>query len=133
MKALSLKAILPLLLFASIAITSCKKDPPPAPQPVIEGSWIGKYGVGIKAPSSFYAFNILPGGKLEIKSSNNTVKGQGTWTLDGVTFTGVYTYTNTNETYNLAAKFDETEKTLFGSWGEGQVSAADGEFYLNKE
>lgn len=133
MKTLSLKAILLVLFFTAFATTSCKKDKVQAPQPVIEGSWLGKYGSGNNTPNTFYSFNILPNGVLQIKAPNNGITGTGTWKLDGVNFKGVYTYSNSNETYNLAAKFDENAKTITGSWGEGDVSAGDGEFYLNKQ
>lgn len=133
MKTLSLKAILLVLFFTAFATTSCKKDKVQAPQPVIEGSWLGKYGSGNNTPNTFYSFNILPNGVLQIKAPNNGITGAGTWKLDGVNFKGVYTYSNSNETYNLAAKFDENAKTITGSWGEGDVSAGDGEFYLNKQ
>ncbi len=133
MKALNLKSIFAVLFFTALAMTSCKKDDAPAPKPVIEGSWVGKYGVGNTTPSNYYAFNILPGGVLQIKAFDNGVIGTGTWSVDGINFKGVYTYSGTTETYNLAAKFNENAKTIIGSWGEGEVSAGDGEFYLDKQ
>jgi hypothetical protein len=131
MKTSQLKSIFAFLLLAAITFTSCKKDDP-APQDPIVGSWIGKYSTGNVQPATFYSFNILPNGVLQIRDFNKAVIGSGTWKLEDQTFYGVYTYEG-GDTYNLAAKYEAADGTITGSWGEGETNADDGEFFLNKE
>jgi len=134
MKSLNLKQILGILFMAAIAFTACsKKDSIPAPQPTIEGSWLGKYGNGNNAPVTFYSFNLLKGGVLEVRAQDNTVKGSGTWELNGEIFTAKYQYNVGFAKYNMAAKYDANAKTLTGSWVSGDTVADDGEFFLNKQ
>ena len=132
MKTSQLKSIFAFLLLAAVTFTSCKKDDP-APKDPIVGSWIGKYGVGNSAPSNLFSFNILPNGVLQVRDANKAVIGTGTWKLEEQTFFGVYTYNNGGETYNLAAKYEQADNSITGSWGEGESGAAAGEFYLNKQ
>ena len=132
MKTSQLQSFFAFLLLAAVAFTSCKKDDP-APQDPIIGSWIGKYGTGNSTPLTFYSFNILPNGILQVRDFNKAVIGTGKWKLEEQTFYGVYTYQDGGDTYNLAAKYEVADGTIIGSWGEGETDAGAGEFYLNKE
>jgi hypothetical protein len=134
---MNLKKMSAIFLFAAFTFISCKKEnvaPAPVPvHPAIEGSWLGKYGSGNNTPNSFYSFNILKGGLLEIKAQDNTVNGTGTWTLADGVFKAVYKYNASLAKYNVAGKYDEKAGTINGSWGAGEVNADDGEFFLNKQ
>lgn len=132
MKTSQLKHILAFAIVAFFTFTSCKKDTP-APQDPIVGSWVGMYGSGGEDANTFYAFNIRANGVLEIKGQDNKVLGSGTWKLESGTFTGIYTYDNFGDVYNLAAKYDEAAGELNGSWGSGKVSPDDGDFFLKKQ
>lgn len=136
MKALNLRSMLAVLFFAAVTMASCKKnnDDIVAPAPAIEGQWVGKYGSGANEPNVFFAFNILPGGVLQVLNQDKAVTGTGTWTLeDSQTFKGIYKYNNGLMQFNMAAKYDAAKKTITGSWGEGDTVAGDGEFFLNKQ
>jgi hypothetical protein len=134
MKALNLKLITMILSITAFTFISCKKDKNDVPAvPGIEGNWVGKYGSGNAELTLDYRFNILPGGKLQVKDNNDAIIGQGTWKLIEGTFEGIYGYAQNDDEYNLKAKYDEVEGSLFGSWGEGTENPDGGEFYLLKQ
>lgn len=132
MKTSQLKSIFAFLVLAVVTFTSCKKDAPEPSHPIV-GSWLGKYGSGNSEPSAFFSFRILPNGVVQVRDEVNTVIGTGTWKLDETTFTCIYTYEQGGGTYNLAAKYDEVEGNIIGSWGEGEVDTSAGDFYLVKQ
>ena len=131
MKTSQLKTIFSFLLLAAMSFSSCKKDDP-APKDPIAGSWVGKYGYGNDVPETFYSFVILPNGLWQIRADDKSILGTGTWKLEGINFSGVYTYT-LGGTYNVVAKYDAAAGTISGSWGSGASGPAEGAFYLNKE
>lgn len=132
MKTSKLKSILTFILLAAVTFTACKKDDP-APKSTIEGSWAGKYGSGNSEPVSAYNFNILPNGILQATTTEKVVVGVGTWKLEAGAFYGIYTYNNSNYTYNLAGKYNQAANTISGSWGKGQTDPSEGKFILNKQ
>ncbi len=129
MKTSQLKTIFAMLVMAAFIFTSCKKDNP-SPKHPIAGNWVGKYGSGNETPSTFFKIQILDNGTLKIKNEENVVTGSGTWELNELNFTAVYSYEPGNH-LNLAAKYSEA--TLSGSWGFGVANPADGDFFLEKE
>ncbi|RYY70802.1 MAG: hypothetical protein EOO13_05355 [Chitinophagaceae bacterium] len=137
MKAINLKSALAVLCFAALTMVSCKKNNDDIllqAEPVtIEGYWVGKSGTIITPPTAYFSLNIIKGGLLEVLKQDKTVLGKGTWKLDGQTFTAVYKYDGTAIKYNLAAKYDAAKKSLSGSWGDGEVVADNGEFFLDKQ
>lgn len=134
MKTLSIKS---LALFAIAAITfmSCskKKEDVKAPVDPIVGEWVGEYKSNSSVKKYYYAFSIKPGGVLEVLNEENKVSGTGTWKLESSVFYAVYKYTQGGAKYNAAAKFDATEGTLSGSYGDGETDPSDGEFILIKK
>jgi hypothetical protein len=138
MKTLMIKKMLTVCLFATATLVSCKKNNDIAPQqqaPVvktIEGSWVGKYGSGNGEPNEFFAFNIKPGGLLDVIDENNEVVGTGTWEMTENVFTGKYKYTGNFLGFSVAAKFNAETGKLTGSWGAGN-NTDSGEFYMDKK
>ncbi|HEV7779789.1 MAG TPA: hypothetical protein VGO58_00910 [Chitinophagaceae bacterium] len=136
MKTLNLKSLVAVLLIATFALVSCKKENVPPPQASVAGVWEGKYSGNQDPPSVYFAFDINPNGTMIVKAENknNPMPGTGTWTLNGDNFKAIYSYDN-NPDFKLiiAAKYDAVKGELNGSWGEGEVIADDGAFYMNKQ
>lgn len=137
MKALSLRTMFALVMMTTVTMISCKKakeDLLLQAEPVtIEGKWVGKTGTIITPPTAFFAAKISKAGFIEILDKNNAVIGKGLWKLDGAAFSAVYSYEGSVIKYNLAAKYDAANKKLTGSWGDGEVIADNGEFFLDKQ
>ena len=93
----------------------------------VEGVWEGKYGTGNNNPSSFYSFNIKPGGILEELNASGQVKGTGTWKLEnGNIFSAKYTYAApSNSKFSIIGAFYKSDGKLLGNWGYGE-SVTDG-------
>jgi hypothetical protein len=132
MKTLNLKSFLAILCIAAISFAACskKKDDvaPPAP---MEGTWIGKWGFGNDAPTEYFSFIISGDGTMIVKEGSEETPnlGKGTWTLNENTFTAVYAYDiMPNATNNIAAKLNDTQTEISGSWGDGE-----GTFIMTKQ
>jgi hypothetical protein len=134
MKTMNIKSTLVTLLIAAFTFASCskKKDevaPPPSP---VVGVWEGKWGSGNDVPDNYFSFTITNDGKLTVSEGLTKRPGTGTWTLDGSTFKAIYSYNDDTDKFNVAAKLNDAGILLSGSWGDGEVSAGEGEFYMNK-
>ncbi|RYY60175.1 MAG: hypothetical protein EOO05_10790 [Chitinophagaceae bacterium] len=135
MKTLSIKS-LAVCAIAIMTLVSCSKkndDVQAPPAEPIEGKWVGTFKGNSSNLVFYYAFNIKAGGKLEVLNQANNVLGTGTWKIEDGVFFSVYQYTGDETKYNLAAKYNEEEGTLNGSYGDGETDPSDGEFELSKQ
>lgn len=140
MKSFKIKSALIVIALGTATLVSCKKEKTVAPEqqvPLVkttEGSWIGKYGSGNNTPDNYFAFNIKPGGVLEVKNEQGEITGNGTWELaDENLFQASYSYTqNQIVVYNITAKYNKEAGTLNGSWSPS-IGLGGGDFFLNKQ
>ena len=128
MKILSFKSVTFLLLAGMMAFTSCKKDHPSSPAETMTGRWAGKYGS--ENPENPFAFNFLPNGVLQILNPDNSVKGPGSWTIEGNQFSGVYEFTP-NNFYKFKGTYNVITQKISGVHGEDDDY--DAFFFLVKQ
>lgn len=137
MKVLNVKSLFLTMATALFLFSSCKKskDDAPAPQPTIEGTWVGKYGPGNNALANYFSFIINKDGTMKVKSDdpNKEYTGTGTWKMTGDTFTGVYQYAGQNMKWNVAAKTNIAAGTMDGSYGDGEITADNGTYSMNRQ
>ena len=113
-------------LFTSGIFVACKKEKTENPAPSIEGRFIGKYGFGNDVPSIYFSLNFKPNGVIEEITSNDQVKGTGTYEINGNTITAHYSWLPANPTtFSIVAAYDPATGKLLGNWGWGS-SATDG-------
>jgi hypothetical protein len=136
MKKLFLAAVLFTAMF-----TSCKKEDCPVITPVvptypIEGSWVGKYGVGTGAQTFGYSMLVEAGGKVVV-ADGATLSGSGiaygTYTLTGNVFKATYTYTGGGSTYTIQATFNNTGKLENGTYGAGASPTGSGTWFMDRK
>lgn len=114
---------------------SCKKG---NDQPVIandiSGVYEGKFGTGTNNPSSFWSFRLKANGELEELSSDGTLTGKGTWTLDGTTMQASYHYLfPLTSFFSVTATYDASTKRFSGTWGYGSSNIDGGKWYMTKK
>lgn len=127
-----MKIFFAVLLLAAI-FTACKKD---ATKPVatIEGTWVGKFGTGENAPSSFYSFNIKADGTIQEVNAAGEVVGEGTWELDNKILYATYSYfTPSTKVYSILGAFDKNQGKLLGNWGYNESATNGGLWEMTKK
>jgi hypothetical protein len=128
-----------LLAFAATGfiLVSCKKDNTTTPAPAAhEGYWKGKYGVGSNRPSLDYSMLIKSDGTFRIYDGSDTataVKYEGTYTVSGTTFTGVYNLVGGGIQYSTLAGFNAQFTGLDGTYGSGTNTTNGGNYTLTKQ
>lgn len=122
-------------LIMAAMFTACSKDKkdvlPPIPEFNIIGLWEGKIGTNSAIPTGHFALQIKEGGKVDRISSDKSVSGSGTWTLNGTSFKAEYTATN-GVTVKVSATVDKLlEKLTGGKWeNSGNI---EGTWYASKK
>ncbi|MEO6231631.1 MAG: hypothetical protein ABJB11_11450 [Ferruginibacter sp.] len=83
--AIFIKCFAAVMIFATF-LASCKKDKEVTTSTSITGKWTGTFGApdAIEDP---IGFNIKPNGVLETLDYAGVKNGEGTWQLNGATFT----------------------------------------------
>ncbi|RYY54938.1 MAG: hypothetical protein EOO09_12460 [Chitinophagaceae bacterium] len=135
MKFLSLKSLI-VIAVTMFTVASCSKkseDAPPPPADPIIGTWVGTYRATNSPLVHDFVLAIKPAGILEILGASDQVVATGTWKLDAGVFYGIYEYKNSNNVFNVAAKFDSEAGTLNGSYGDGKENPSDGDFEVVKQ
>lgn len=111
---------------AFFSFSSCKKNSDNINHP-LEGKWVGSYGFGNETPHAFFSFNIKPGGVIEELSQSGESKGDGTWSINGTTFSATYQWdAPLNTIYSVVAVYDASKGKLTGSWGYNSSSTNGG-------
>lgn len=128
------------LLIVSTLFVACKKDndtpvePNGTPGEFSAGVWQGKYGFGNETPNVTYIFNIKAGGVIEELNSQGNSKGDGTWALNGTTFTAQYQWKSPYFTkYKVVATYDKTTGKLTGTWGYDNSTTDGGKWNMTKK
>ncbi|MBC7850566.1 MAG: hypothetical protein H7Y31_12570 [Chitinophagaceae bacterium] len=121
--------LLSIVFFLVASISSCKKDNdnPPVTPASIEGVWVGKFGNGNAAPSSFFSFNFKANGVLEELTQTGEVKGVGTWDIENNLIDGytINILAPVGNKYSVIGSYNASVKKILGNWGFGN-SVTDG-------
>lgn len=119
----------------SIFMVSCKKDKTvsDASPASVAGTWKGQYGYYNYSDSYYYSFELSSGGVLKEINNYGLIVGEGTWKMNGNSFTATYKSSGSaGKMYSVAATYDPVLKKLTGTWGKG--SAVDsGEWFMVKQ
>ena len=129
-------AITAVVLLVSSFISSCKKDKAEVPvsQSSIEGKWTGNKGYGNDVPDNDLLLNINPGGVIQETNTAGLVKGSGTWTLTGTSFTAHYQFkAPLNTKYLLKGTYDKSTGKITGTWNFDDGGSDEGNWYANKK
>ncbi|MFT3681209.1 MAG: hypothetical protein QM791_13115 [Ferruginibacter sp.] len=125
------------VLFFSAIFTACKKEKaaPTAQESAITGTWEGKYGYGTNDSQFFYSFKVKPDGTMQEIDAFGDIAGEGTWTLNGNTFTATHHFLSPyNKIFISTATFDPaTKKLVNGSWKYSDKPANEGKWFMNKK
>lgn len=134
MKALKIVAA---VLFFSAIFTACKKESTSSPSSNtnITGTWEGKYGYDNDDSQFFYSFKIKADGTMEELDFSGDQIGEGTWTLNGNTFTATHHFMPPyNKTFISTATFDPVAKKLKdGTWKYSDKPVNEGKWYMLKQ
>lgn len=126
-----MKSILAILLLASTFV-SCKKDKAESGKQ-IQGTWVGKWGDQQATPTSFISFQINRSGTLKRLNQQGETIAEGTWSLDGIEFTCIYTHTDNGETHKIKGIYTDFDGGIMGTWGYSPSSANGGTVELSKQ
>lgn len=128
-----MKSINFLLLLAvlTIGFAACKKDNDVV-APGITGRWEGKWGFGNEVPAYDETWIIDPNGTVEVLDDEGDMYAEGSWDLDGTTFTMQYTSTADNE-YSFTGTYHEAALELEGTWGATPSNSDGGHFEMAKK
>lgn len=136
MKVFNVKFLVVAIVIAACIFVSCRKSKEaPTPESKMAGTWEGLYGNNNDVPYVYFAFIIKKDGTLQVKADekDDPMTGTGTWTLQEDVFKAVYHYDGEDYNFNVAAKLDEAQMKITGSWGNGDKDADDGEFFMKKQ
>src|SRR5215831_3076776 len=98
------------------SITACKKESTEPTKYPITGLWEGSYSY-LSQPPLYFSFTIYPNGSMSYKSkgiNDYTFYANGTWTVNGDTFS--YTVQTTN-TPNVATQPTQTGTAIYSNTG----------------
>ena len=127
------------MLFVAFAtaIISCKKEDVSTPSTPsgsnpLAGRWIGKFGFNNENPDTYYSFKLKTDGTMDELNSSNEKIGEGTWTLNGTTFTAKHHYTGGNGTSftDVATYNAQTHKFENGTWGYSTNATNGGKWFM---
>lgn len=121
------------VLFFSAIFTACKKESASSPNnTAIAGVWAGQYGYDNDDAEFFYSFKIKADGTMEEIDSFGEQIGEGTWTLNGNTFTATHHFLPPyNKTYISTAIYDAAAKKLRnGTWKYSDKAVDEGKWYM---
>ncbi|MGN6491069.1 MAG: hypothetical protein ACTHLE_03660 [Agriterribacter sp.] len=123
-----------LALLVSISFVACKKDNA-KPAVSIEGKWVGKFGTGGNPPSSFFSFNIKPGGVIQELNQDGEVTGEGEWELDSnnVLFATYETLSDNVKVYTVIGAFNAGQAKILGNWGYNDSATDGGTWEMSKQ
>ena len=122
------------LLLATLLVVSllaCKKDKVSANG--ISGTWEGKWGDVGQTPTNFIKFSINSNGTLTRLNQQGQTIATGTWSLNGVEFTGTYTHTSDGQTHKMAGFYTDFNGEITGTWGYNPSQADGGTLDLKKQ
>jgi len=127
-------AVLALLLAAGFA--ACKKDHDKSSNsnPAMEGVYAGKFGYGSDTPDEDFKFAIKANGVFqELSVNNGNPTGQGTYTVNGNTFTATYKmlWAPYNE-YSVSGTFNQSIGKIVGTWGYDKNPSDGGKIDMTK-
>lgn len=115
---------------------ACKKDKQDTAvtKAEVAGIYEGKYGTGNNNPSSFYSFNLKADGTMEELNGDGSVKGTGTWTLNGNIVTATHKYQfPANAFFISTGVYDAGAKKISGTWGYGSSDNDGGKWYMTRK
>jgi hypothetical protein len=118
-----------MLVLVAFSFSSCKKDKEnvPTPPTTIEGKWIGVLKASGYA-DSYLSFDIKASGIVEAWNDAGQKIGDGTWQMNGATFTANYSnYAPMPKKFSFIGTLENPTK-LSGAWGTGN-SQTNGGFW----
>ncbi|MES2850691.1 MAG: hypothetical protein V4685_16650 [Bacteroidota bacterium] len=122
------------VLFLSAVFTACKKDEIKSPTLSMEGKWSGFKGFYGDTMDNDILWNIKANGIIEETNTSGAVKGSGTWTLNGTTFTAHYQFkAPLNTIYSFKGSYDKNAKKITGTWGFDDSDSGEGNWYTEKQ
>jgi len=130
-----LKTLMAALVVAT-TFMSCSKDDDPAPSNPYAGNYKGKYGNDNDVPGWYYYNQLKSNGTVYEEGGNELSpnKGNGTWSINGTTFTSKVTYyQGSSLTYSMTGTYDPVLKKITGTWGYDNSNTDGGTFYLVKQ
>ncbi len=125
---------LSVILLGTFILAACHKDKDEVTPGTIVGFWKGKYGSGLDAATSGYAFLFNSDGTVSVFDGDDTLtaaRAHGAYVVRGHVLTTTYYYNTsgfqTSSTVNDAITHSE------GTWGSSPSSTDGGIFYLDKQ
>lgn len=131
-----LKLALIALVFTS-TFAACKKDHDQSTQsnPTMQGVYAGKFGYGVDTPDEDFKFAIKANGVFqELSVNNGNATGQGTYTMNGNSFTATYNmlWAPYNK-YSVAGTFNPSTGKIVGTWGYDNSTTDGGKIDMAKQ
>jgi hypothetical protein len=131
-----LKLALIALVFTS-TFAACKKDHDKSTQsnPTMQGVYAGKFGYGVDTPDEDFKFAIKANGVFqELSVNNGNATGQGTYTMNGNSFTATYNmlWAPYNK-YSVAGTFNPSTGKIVGTWGYDNSTTDGGKIDMAKQ
>lgn len=115
----------------AVSLVACKKDKVSANG--IAGTWEGKWGDVGQTPANFIKFSINSNGTLTRLDQQGQTIATGTWSLNGIEFTGTYTHTSDGQTHKMAGLYTDFNGEITGTWGYSPSQADGGTLDLKKQ
>ena len=124
-------------LCISAAFISCKKDHDQSTNsnPAIQGIYSGKFGYGNDTPAEEFKFAIKANNVFqELSVNNGNPTGQGTYTLNGNSFTATYNmlFSPFNQ-YSVSGTFNPSTGKITGTWGYDNNPSDGGKIDMTKQ
>lgn len=126
-----MKPVLAVFLLAATFI-SCKKDKA-EPNRSVQGTWVGKWGDVGETPAGFIRFEIKSNGTLKRLNQQGEAIADGTWSLNGIEFTCMYTHADNGEAHKIKGIYTDFDGGIMGTWGYSPSNANGGTIELSKQ
>lgn len=120
------------IAMAAVLLSSCGKDDFANSKGIV-GTWEGKWGFDDEVPSVFEKWEIKKNGEITAFNAASTQIAKGTWKLDGLLFTMVYTPTGKSYTYSFEGLYHDKLKEIIGTWGDTPSASDGGDFEMYKK
>jgi hypothetical protein len=118
-----------LLAAGLVVLTACGKDDSPRG---LTGTWEGAWGFDNDTPTYYERWVIEGDGDMRAYDDDGDVVGVGEWSVDGFTFTAVYTPPGKDYSYTFEGLYQDQVGEITGTWGETPSSADGGTFEMQR-